>query len=90
MEYWLTKENVNKITSIGESSVVVVPSDEFVQGSMLMLFNNSDNFICLRSMVENTYQSGSKLKRQTIEWPPRAILNIVFVEQNLVVIKVEI
>jgi hypothetical protein len=90
MDYQLSKDNANKITTISKSQVVVLPSNVFNQGDMLMMFNNSDNFICLESKVENTYISGRKEKRTMIEWPPRSLLNVVFVESNLAVAKVEL
>lgn len=84
----LTKDNANKITCINQSSVVCIPQGVFSKGDMLMLFNNSDNFITLESRVEKTYRSGQKSPRTMIEWPPRTIVNVVFVDDNLAVVGV--
>jgi hypothetical protein len=86
----LSKDNANKITCINESKVVNLPEGVFTQGDMLMLFNNSDDFITLQSEVKNTYLSARKEPRTVIEWPPRALVNIVFIKDDLAVVKVEI
>lgn len=86
----LTKLHANKITCINESKVVLLPMQEFVQGDMLMLFNNTDDCITLESDINETYISGNKQKQTIILWPARALLNIVFIQTNLVVVKVEI
>ena len=86
----LSKNNANKITCINESSVVSIPEGVFSQGDMLMLFNNSDNFIALESKVQKTYKSGQNNLRTVIEWPPRTLVNVVFVAADLAVVTVEI
>jgi len=86
----LTKDNANKITCINQSSVVRISQGIFSKGDMLMLFNNSDNFITLESRVEKTYRSGQKTPRTMIEWPPRTIVNVVFVDDNIAVVGVEL
>lgn len=84
----LTKEQANKITRIDNGDVVTIPAGVFAKGDMLILFNNSDNFITLESKVENSYVSGSKTPRTCIEWPCRAIINAIFVDDNLLVVGV--
>ena len=86
----LTKDNANKITCVNESKLVSIPSGEFNQGDMLMLFNNGDDFITLESQHIKTYVSGSKQPRTVIEWPPRTLVNVVFIKADLIVVKVEI
>ena len=86
----LTKNNANKITCINESKVVSIPSGEFKQGDMLMMFNNSDDFITLESQHIKTYISGRREPRTGIEWPPRTLVNVVFIKDDLVVVKVEL
>ena len=86
----LTKDNANKITCINESKLVSIPLGEFNQGDMLMLFNNRDDFITLESQHIKTYVSGSNQPRTVIEWPPKTLVNVVFIKDDLIVIKVEL
>ncbi len=86
----LTKDNANRITRIDNGSLVEIPKGVFSKGDMLILFNNSDSFITLESKIEKTYQSATKWTRTMIEWPPRAIVNVIFVDDNLVVASVGI
>ena len=86
----LTKDNANKITCVNQSKVVTVPEGVFSQGDMLMLFNNSDDFITLESKVQKTYRSGQKTPKTMIEWPPRTLVNVVFVSADLAVVTVEL
>jgi ABC-type metal ion transport system substrate-binding protein len=86
----LTKDQANKITRIDNGDVVTIPAGVFAKGDMLILFNNSDGFITLESKIEKTYQSATKWTRTMIEWPPRAIVNVIFVDDDLVVASVGI
>ena len=86
----LTIKNANKITCINENKVVRIPKGEFNQGDMLMLFNNSDDFITLESQHIPTYLSGRKHPKTMIEWPPRTLVNVVFIKDDLAVVKVEV
>jgi len=86
----LTKDQANKITRIDNGDVVTIPAGVFAKGDMLILFNNSDGFITLESKIEKTYQSATKWTRKMIEWPPRAIVNVIFVDDDLVVASVGI
>jgi hypothetical protein len=86
----LKKEQANRITRIDNGSVVIIPKNVFIEGDMLILFNNSDAFITLESKIEKTYQSGTKKTKLMIEWPPRTILNVIFVSDDIVVTSVGI
>ena len=86
----LNRNNANKITCINQSKVVSILANEFSQGDMLMLFNNSDDFITLESHHIPTYLSGRKHPKTMIEWPPRTLVNVVFIKDDLVVVKVEL
>ena len=88
MQVTLTKENANKITRIDNGSLVEIPKGVFVKGDMLILFNNSDAVITLDSKIEKTYSSGSKWTNAVIQWPPRGIVNVIFVNDDLVVTSV--
>jgi hypothetical protein len=85
----LTKDNANKITCVNNSRVVKVSANVFAQGDMLMLFNNSDEIITLESSVDKTFRSGSITPILKLDWPPRAIVNVVFIQDNLAVVTVE-
>jgi hypothetical protein len=85
----LTKDNANKITCINNSSAVKIPANVFAQGDMLMMFNNSDEIITLESFVDKTFRSGSITPILKLDWPPRAIVNVIFIQDNLAVVTVE-
>ena len=46
--------------------------------------------ISLESKIEKTYQSGTKWVKTIIEWPPRSVVNVIFVDDDLVVASVGI
>lgn len=81
----LTKEHANKIVNIENSSVVIIPAGEFSQGDMLILFNNKDDFGSIQCDVANSYRSGYTRKHRVIEFPPRSIVNAVFIDADTVV-----
>ena len=86
----LTKEQANKITRIDNGDVVTIPAGVFAKGDMLILFNNSDETIKLESKIKVTYRSGSKEPRTVLNWPPRAIINLIFVDDDLLVSCLEV
>jgi hypothetical protein len=88
MSFVLTKEHANKLIKIENSSVVVIPTEEFTMGHALILFNNSDSYISLESKIEKSYQSCRAGKKQFFEWPPRALINILFVDDDELVVSV--
>lgn len=81
----LQKEHANRIVNIEHSSVVVIPAGEFSQGDMLIVFNNRDDFGTIQSEVPNSYRSGYAHKVTMIEFPPRCIVNAVFIDAETVV-----
>lgn len=81
----LAKEHANKIVNIEHSSVVVIPAGEFSQGDMLILFNNKDESGSIQCDVPNSYRSGYTTKHRFIEFPPRSIVNAVFIDKDTVV-----
>jgi len=81
----LLKEHANKIVNIEHSSVVVIPAEEFSQGDALIIFNNRDEFGTIQSDVPNSYRSCSPHKTSTIEFPPRCMMNAVFIDSETVV-----
>lgn len=81
----LTKEHANKIVNLENSPVVIIPAGEFSQGEMLILFNNTDDFASIQCDVVNSYRSGYTKKSRFIEFPPRSIMNAVFIDADTVV-----
>jgi hypothetical protein len=83
----LTRDNANKITCVNESAQVVIPDNTFVQGDLLMLFNNTDRPVLLESRVASTYKSGCKVTLLT--WPAKTLANVVFIQDAVAVVTVE-
>jgi len=81
----LLKEHANKIVNIEHSPVVVIPAGEFSQGDALILFNNREEFGTIQCEVPNSYRSGCKVKSTVIEFPPRCMMNAVFIDADTVV-----
>lgn len=81
----LSKEHANKIINIEHSPVVVIPAGEFSQGSMLILFNNSDEYRSIKSEIKNSYRSGYTNKATFIEFLPRSVVNALFIDEDTVV-----
>lgn len=81
----LTKEHANKIVNIEHSPVVVIPAGEFSQGDMLLIFNNRDDFGTIQCDVPNSYRSCSQHKASMIEFPPRCMMNVVFIDSETAV-----
>ena len=88
MNFVLTKDHANKLIRIEESSVVEIPAEEFSMGDALILFNNSDKSISLESKVANSYQSCRMGRRQFFEWPPRGLINVLFIGSDELVVTV--
>jgi hypothetical protein len=88
MTFVLTKDHANKLIRIEESSVVAIPAGEFSMGDALILYNSSDKFICLESRVAKSYQSCRVGNRQFFEWPPRGLVNVLFVNDDELIVTV--
>jgi len=81
----LKKEHVNKLVNIVDHDLIRVEENEFTEGDVLILFNNSDKFATIQSDVLNTYRSGFAKKMNFIEFPPRCLLNAIFIDTDTVV-----
>lgn len=81
----LAKEHANKIVNIENSPVVIIPAGEFSQGDMLILFNNRDDFGSIQCDVPNSYRSGYTKKYRFIEFPPRSVVNALFITEDTIV-----
>ena len=88
MSYTLSKTDANKIVKVDQGGVVTLPSNVFSKGDALIIFNNTDEFISIHSLVENSYRSSRAKKRAFIEFPPRALANAIFIGDDIVVISV--
>ena len=86
MSYTLSKTDANKIVKVDQGGVVTLPSNVFSKGDALIIFNNTDEFISIHSLVENSYRSSRAKKRAFIEFPPRALANAIFIDDDIVVI----
>lgn len=81
----LDKTAAGKIVKIDTSRVVEVPADVFSTGDIVVMFNNTDEFVCVDSKVPNSYVSGRIKKRTKIEFPPRALGNVLFIDEQTAV-----
>jgi len=88
MSYTLSKTDAGKIVRVDRGGVVTLPSNTFSKGVALIIFNNTDEFISIHSLVENSYRSSRAKKRAFIEFPPRSLANAIFIDDNIVVISV--
>ena len=88
MSYTLSKTDANKIVKVDQGGVVTLPSNVFSKGDALIIFNNTDEFISIHSLVENSYRSSRAKKRAFIEFPPRALANAIFIDDDIVGISV--
>ena len=84
----LTREHLGKIIRLDVLTVVTLPDNVFNQGEILVLFNNTDKFTTLESKVANNYRSGMPKNKNFFEIPPRALINIVFVADDIAVLTV--
>ena len=81
----LKKEHVNKLVNIQEHPLVHIEDGEFSEGDVLILFNNSAEYATIQCKVPKTYRSGFSIKCEFIEFPPRCLMNAVFVDNQTVV-----
>lgn len=81
----LKKEHVNKILNLENCPVVKIEHNEFSEGDVLIMFNNSPEFGTIQCEVPNSYQSGYSLKRTHLEFPPRGLVNALFINNDTVV-----
>jgi hypothetical protein len=54
----------------------------------MLLFNNTDKFTTLESKVANNYRSAISINKNFFEIPPRALINIVFVADDIAVLTI--
>ena len=88
MNFVLTREHLGQIVRFDSLTVVTLPEQEFKQGDILVFFNNTEKFATLDSKVQVTYRSCMPKSKTHLEIPPRALVNIVFVADNIAVLTV--
>lgn len=88
MNFVLSREHLGKIVRFDSLTVVTLPEQEFKQGDILVLFNNTDKFTTLESKIANTYRSAAPKSKNFWEIPPRALINIVFVDDDIALLTV--
>jgi hypothetical protein len=84
----LEREHLGKIIRLDVLTVVTLPDNVFKQGEILVLFNNTDKFTTLESKVANNYRSAMPKNKNFFEIPPRALINIVFVADDIAVLTI--
>jgi hypothetical protein len=84
----LSREHLGKIVRLDVLTVVTLPDNVFKQGDILVLFNNTGEFTTLESKVANNYRSAMPKSKNFFEIPPRALINIVFVADDVAVLTV--
>ena len=84
----LSREHLGKIVRLDVLTVVTLPDNVFKQGDILVLFNNTGEFTTLESKVANNYRSTMPKSKNFFEIPPRALINIVFVADDVAVLTV--
>jgi len=84
----LAREHLGKIIRLDVLTVVTLPDNVFKQGEILVLFNNTGEFTTLESKVTNNYRSAMPKHKNFFEIPPRGLINIVFVADDIAVLTV--
>lgn len=84
----LAREHLGKIIRLDVLTVVTLPDNVFKQGEILVLFNNTGEFTTLESKVTNNYRSAMPQNKNFLEIPPRALINIVFVADDIAVLTI--
>jgi len=84
----LAREHLGKIVRLDILTVVILPDNVFKQGDIIVLFNNTGEFTTIESKIANTYRSAMPKNKNFWEVPPRALINIVFVADDIAVLTV--
>ncbi len=88
MNFVLAREHLGKIVRFDDLTVVTLPENVFKQGDILVLFNNADQFTTIESKIPQTYRSADKKPKSHLEFPPRSLVNIIFVADDIAVLTV--
>jgi|688.fasta_scaffold193251_5 hypothetical protein len=85
MNFVLSREHLGKIVRFDELTVVTLPESVFKQGDILVMFNNTDKFTTIESKMAQTYRSGMPKVKSHLEFPPRCLINVVFVADEIAI-----
>lgn len=81
----LEKQHANKLINIQSSPEVEIASGEFTAGDVLILFNNSEFTLKIKSHIKNTYRSGTHSIVKEMHFLPRCLINAAFIDSETVV-----
>ena len=81
----LTEQDANKVVNLKDVSVLAVP-EKAPSGTVFIVFNNSDKFASIQRKTGTTYISSSNIKKTHIEFPPRCLANVLFIDEDTVVV----
>lgn len=84
----LNRDHLSKIVRVDSTMEIAIPDGVFKQGDILVLFNNTPDFLTLRSDVKTTYRSAHVKAMTHFEWPPRSLMNVLFVADDIAVLTV--
>lgn len=82
----LGKDHAQTIVRVKDAKVVTVPKDTFTAGQTVILFNETNDIITLESKVETTYISGHSNPRTMIEFPPKMLVTLLFLDDQTAVV----
>jgi hypothetical protein len=85
MNFFLSREHLGKIVRFDELTMVTLPESVFKQGDILVMFNNTDKFTTIESKMAQAYRSGMPKVKSHLEFPPRCLINVVFVADDIAV-----
>jgi hypothetical protein len=85
MNFFLSREHLGKIVRFDELTMVTLPESVFKQGDILVMFNNTDKFTTIESKMAQTYRSGMPKVKSHLEFPPRCLINVIFVADDIAV-----
>lgn len=86
----LDKSHVGKVVRIENTVVVEVPDGVFAPGDIVIMFNNTDKFMTIQSRVPTTYVSARAKPRTVIEFPPKALTNMLMLDDKTAVFSGEV
>lgn len=82
----LAVQDAGKVLNLRETSVVVVPGGVFPTGTVFILFNNSNEFMTIECTTLNAYLSARNKLRTMVEFPPKGLANVLFIDEQTVVL----
>jgi hypothetical protein len=81
----LDRSHVGKVVTTDGHKVIEVPHGAFAKGDIVLMFNNTDEFVCIQTDVPKAYVSARVKPRTVVEFPPRALGNVLFIDEDTIV-----